>query len=142
MLLSITYLEISNLIKQKAGHDIKLAYKNQNTLTATYKASVEIPLIRKSVSKDISVDLQVIEFKDNQLIVRMDAGLAGNFAIGAMQNLLVAYIPLTVYPGADDSRTFLLDLHDIEQLGSVLEQMDINTFSIGPDDIRIDATLI
>lgn len=141
MLLSITYPEISSIIKQKAGREIKLAFKNPTTITATYIASVEIPLIRRSVSKDISVDLQVIEFKDNQLVVRMDAGLAGNFAIGVIQSFLMSHILLTIYPGADDGRTFLLDLRDIEQFKPVLEQMDINSLCIYPDGIRIDATL-
>ena len=141
MLLSITYPEISSIIKQKAGRDIKLAFKNPTTITATYNASVEIPLIRRSVSKDISVDLQVIEFKDNRLAVRMDAGLAGNFAIGVVQNFLMSHFLLSIYPGADDGRTFLLDLRNIEQLKPVLEHMDINSLCICPGDIRIDAKL-
>ena len=141
MFLSLTYPEISNIIKQKAGHDIKLAYKNQNTVTATYKASMEIPLIRKSVSKDINVDLQVIEVKDNQLTIRIDAGLAGNFALGAVQNFLVALIPLTICPGADDGRSFFLNLRNIEQLKPVLEHMVINSLCICPEDIKIDAML-
>ena len=141
MLLSITYPEIANIIGQKAGYDIKLAFKNQNTVTATYKASVEIPLIRKSVTKDISVDVRFIELKDNQLTIKIDAGLAGNFALSVVQNFLVAHIPLTIYPGADDGRTFLLDLRNIEQLKPVLEHMDINSLCICPGDIRIDAKL-
>lgn len=141
MLLSITYPEISSIIKQKAGRDIKLAFKNSTTITATYKASVEIPLIRRSISKDISVDLHVVEFKDNRLVVKMDAGLAGNIAIGAVQNFLISHILLTIYPDADDGRTFLLDLRDIEQFKPILEQMDINSLCICPDGLRIDATL-
>lgn len=141
MLLSITYPEISNIIKQKAGRDIKLAFKNQDAISATYKTSVEIPLIRKRVSKDISVDLQVIELKDNQLTIRIDAGLAGNFALGAVKNFLVAHIPLTICPGTDDGRTFFLDLRNIEQLNPVLEHMDINSLCIYPGDIKIDAKL-
>lgn len=141
MHLSITYPEVSSIVKQKAGRDIVLAYKDQNTLTASYKASVEIPLIKKTVSKDVSVDLQVLEFKDNKLVVRLDAGPAGNFALSAAQHFSVTHIPLTVYPGATDSRTFLLDLRDIEQLKPVLDQMTINSVGLFPEEIRIDAAI-
>lgn len=141
MHLSITYPEISSIVMQKAGRDISLAYKNQDTITATYKASVEIPLVKKTVRKDISVDLQVLEFKDNKLVIRMDAGLAGNLAISAIQSYLVARIPMTIYPGATDGRTFILDLCSIGQLRPVMEQMEINSFGIFPEEIGIDAAL-
>ena len=141
MHLSITYPEVSSIVKQKAGRDIVLAYKDQNTLIASYKASVEIPLIKKTVSKDVSVDLQVLEFKDNKLVVRLDAGFAGNCALSAAQRFLMAHIPLTVYPGATDARTFQLNLRDIDQLKSVLDQMNINSVGLYPEDIGIDATI-
>lgn len=141
MHLSITYPEVSSIVKQKAGRDIVLAYKDQNTLTASYKASVEIPLIKKTVSKDVSVDLQVLEFKDNKLVVRLDAGFAGNLAISVAQFFLDANIPLTVYPGATDARTFQLNLRDIDQLKSVLDQMNINSVGLYPEDIGINATI-
>ena len=141
MTLSISYPEITDILQQKTGKEVALSFKNEDTITAIYTASIEIPVFKKIVSKDIRVDLKMLDFTDNQLVVRMDAGLAGNVVISAIQSFLVAHIPLTVYPGATDARTFLLNLRDIEQLKPVLEQMDICTICICPEDIRIEAEL-
>lgn len=152
MTLSISYPEISDILKQKTGKEVALSFKSVDTITAIYTASVEIPGLtvpvlkipicgKKKVSKNLSVDLQILEFKDNQLIVRIEAGLAGNLAIKVAQFFLEANIPLTVYPGATDARTFLLDLRDIEQLKPVLKQMNINSVGLFPEEIRIDAAI-
>ena len=141
MRLSITYQEISNIVKQKTGRDIAISFKEQNIITATYKISVNVPLFKKPVSKDVSVNVQVLEFKDNQLIIRIDVGCAGNFAISAVQDYLVKYIPIDVFHGATDRRTFVVDLCRIKQLKPVLEQIDINSLDIFPEEISIDGTM-
>lgn len=141
MRLSITYQEISNIIKKKTGRDIAISFKEQNIITATYKISVNVPLFKKPVSKDVSVNVQVLEFKDNQLIIRIDAGCAGNFAISAIQDYLVKFIPIGIYQEATDGRTFVVDLCRIKQLKPVLEQLDINSLDILPKEIRIDGTI-
>ena len=141
MRLSITYQEISNIIKKKTGRDIAISFKEQNIITATYKISVNVPLFKKPVSKDVSVNVQVLEFKDNQLIIRIDAGYAGNFAISAIQDYLVKFIPIDIYHEATDGRTFVVDLCRIKQLKPVLEQLDINSLDILPKEIRIDGAI-
>ena len=141
MRLSVTYEEISNFVKQKAGHDIAISFKEQNTITVTYKILVEVPLIKKRVSKDVSADVQILEFKDNQLVIRIDAGCAGNFAISAIQDYLVKFIPIDIYQDATDERTFVVDLCRIKQLKPVLEQLDINSLDILPKEIRIDGAI-
>ena len=141
MRLSITYQEISNIIKKKTGHDIAISFKEQNIITATYKISVNVPLFKKPVSKDVSINVQVLEFKDNQLIIRIDAGCAGNFAISAIQDYLVKFIPIGIYQEATDERTFVVDLCRIKQLKPVLEQIDINSLGIFPEEIEIDAAI-
>lgn len=141
MRLSVTYQEISNIIKKKTGRDIAISFKEQNIITATYKISVNVPLFKKPVSKDVSVNVQVLELKDNQLIIRIDAGFAGNFAISAIQDYLVKFIPIDIYQEATDGRTFVVDLCRIKQLKPVLEQLDINSLDILPKEIRIDGAI-
>ena len=141
MIISIKYSELSSIIRLKTGHDIKFTFKGKDTITASYKASMEIPVIKKMVSKEVDVDLQILELKDNKVVIRADAGLVGNFAINVLQNILLAYIPMTYYPGAEDGRTFLLNLNDIEQLKPILSQLSINSLNIGSEDIQVNTII-
>ena len=141
VILSISYPEITGILKHKTGKEVSLTYKSEDTITAAYSASVEIPVLRKTISKDFSVDLKILEIKDNQLVVRIDAGSAGNIAIRAAKSFLLPRIPGLIDSGATDRRTFLFDLVKIEQLKPVLEQMDMNTLNICPDEIMIEATI-
>ena len=140
MFLSITYQEISKIVKEKAGQDIALAYAGEDTVAASYAARVEIPIVRKTVQKQVNVNLKVLEFKDNRLEVRLDAGFAGNLAIGAVQDWLTARLPLEAAPGAKDGRTFVLDLGGVEQLKPVLEQAEIKGLAIRPDGVGLEVS--
>ena len=62
MILSASYDELSRLFQEKSGQSLGLRYKDADTLTLIYDATITLPILNKPVTHTINVDMRVVEF--------------------------------------------------------------------------------
>jgi len=139
MLLSASYEELSRLIREKSGQAIDIQYKDVDTLTLGYDATISLPIIGKPISHRISADVRVVEFAPPRAVLQIEAGAAGNMAMGFAAQRLLDRLPAGLVESFSGGRAEL-NLYAIPQLKTLFERFHVNALDFYENSLSIDAS--
>ena len=131
---SISFLELQDIIAEKAHQNINLAFVDRRTVRVTY------PLKLGFIKKDISVNLIIKELVGTNLLVQLSAGMGTDTMLNTVLSLLNDKIPEGVIEKYPDSQ-LLIHLGEIEQLKTVFENIQVNNIQVIGDGIEVDGVL-
>lgn len=140
MILSLTYAEIIRTILEKSGQQIGIRYKDADTVTLTYEASIPLPVIRKPISHTISADVQVVELAPPRAVLQIDAGAAGNMALDMASQRLLSKLPQGLVEQFSGGRA-VLNLDAVPRLRSLFEKVKVNGLTFYEASLGLDAEL-
>ena len=140
MILSASYDELSRLFREKSGQSLGLRYKDADTLTFIYDATITLPILNKPVTHTINVDMRVVEFAPPRAVLQFDAGPAGNMALDMASRKLLDKLPEGLVESFQSGRAVLC-LDAVPQLKTLFEHLTVNDISFYDQSLRIDASL-
>lgn len=139
MVISASYDEISQLVRQRSGQSVGIQYKGPDTLTFTYEASISLPVINRPITHTVSADLQLVEFDGRRAVLQLDAGKAGNMALDMASQKLMQKLPEGFVESFSGGRA-VLNLTSIPQLARLLERVQVNNLSFYSSSLSLDVT--
>lgn len=139
MLISASYDEISQLVRQKSGQVIGLGYKSADTLTVSYEASISLPVINRPITHTVSADVQLVEFDGKRAVLQVDAGKVGNMALDMVSQRLLQKLPEGLVEQFSGGRA-VLNLASVPQLRALFERMQVNSLAFHASSLSLDVT--
>ena len=139
MVISASYDEISQLVRQRSGQSVGIQYKGPDALTFTYEASISLPVINRPITHTVSADLQLVEFDGRRAVLQLDAGKAGNMALDMASQKLMQKLPEGFVESFSGGRA-VLNLTSIPQLARLLERVQVNSLSFYSSSLSLDVT--
>jgi len=139
MLISASYDEISRMVREKSGQSIGLRYKSIDTLTITYDATIPLPVINRPLTHTVAADVQLVEFDGNRAVLQVDAGTAGNMALGMASDILLQKLPAGLVESFSGGRA-VLNLSAVPQLKQLFGRMQVNSLSFYSSSLSLDVT--
>lgn len=140
MILSASYEEITRLVREKSGQQIGLEYKDADTLTLSYEASIPIPIISKPLTHKVSADVTVVELALPHAVLQLDAGRAGNFALDMASQKLLEKLPAGLVESFSGGR-IVLNLDAVPQLKALFARLQVNSLTFYGSSLSLDASL-
>ena len=140
MILSASYDEITRLIHEKSGQHIGLQYKNADTLTVSYEASIPIPILNRPLTHTVSADVQLVGLNLPHVVLLFDAGKTGNLAMDMVAKPLLAKLPAGLVEHFSGGRAEL-NLAVVPQLKALFERMKVNSLSFYNTAVSLDAEI-
>ena len=140
MILSTSYDELARLIREKSGQTIGIQYKDSDTLTLSYDATISLPIINKPVTHTVSADVQVVEMALPRVVLQLDAGRAGNVALDMASKKLLEKLPAGLVESFTDGRA-VLNLDAAPRLKPLFDRLKINGLSFYSTSLGLDAEL-
>ena len=140
MLLSISYDEIGSLVREKSGQVIGISYKDTDTLTLTYEASISLPVINRPITHTVAADVRLVELDLPRAVLQIDAGRAGNWAMDMASQRLMARLPAGLVEEFSGGRA-VLNLAAVPQLQKLFERMKVNSLSFYSTSLCLDASI-
>ena len=140
MILSASYDEIARLIREKSGQHIGIQYKNADTLTLTYEASIPIPILNRPLTHTVAADVQLVGLNLPHVVLLLDAGKTGNLAMDMVTKPLIAKLPEGLVEHFSGGRAEL-NLAAVPRLNALFERMKVNSLSFYNTSISLDAEL-
>lgn len=141
MILSVSYDEISALVREKSGQVIGIRYKDADTLTLSYEASISLPVINRPITHTVAADVRVVELDMPRAVLQIDAGKAGNMALDMASQKLLAKLPAGLVEEFAGGRA-VLNLAAVPQLQTLFERLKVNNLSFYSTSLSLDATLL
>lgn len=140
MILSASYDEINRLVREKSGQTIGIQYKDIDTLTLSYEASIPIPVISRPLTHTVSADVQLVELALPRVVLQFDAGKAGNLALDMASRKLLERLPAGLVEEFTGGRA-VLNLDAVPQLRTLLARLQVNSLSFYSTSLSLDAAL-
>lgn len=140
MILSATYEEITRLVYEKSGQQIGIRYKDPETLTLSYNATIPIPILNRPLSHMLSADVQVAEFAPPRVVLQVNAGAAGNLALDMASQKLLAKLPAGLVEHFSAGRAEL-NLAAVPQLKALLERLRVERLSFFESSLSLEGEL-
>lgn len=140
MFITVSYDELSRLVKEKSGQTLGFRYKDADTVTLIYDATLNLPVLSKPVSHSLSIDMQVVELVSPQAVLQFDAGPAGNMALDFAVRNLLPRLPQGLVERFYAGRA-VLHLDAVPQLQSFFNRLTVNRLSFHDQYLRIDASI-
>ena len=140
MILSVSYDEISSLVREKSGQNIGIQYKSADTLTLTYEASISLPVINRPLTHTVAADVQLVELALPRVVLQLDAGRAGNMALDMASQKLLAKLPAGLVESFSGGRA-VLNLDAAPRLRPLFERLKVNGISFYSTSLGLDAEL-
>lgn len=135
MLLTITYQEIQNLIKQKTQKDIRLSSVNNRTICAT--TSISLPLIG---TKDVKVLLTLEEINNDYALISYNNGLGVDLVITAVLKYIEMQSDISYIKGLSDNR-IIIHLNQLPKIKEILSKIIIQNLSFSNENAAFEFTM-
>lgn len=131
---SISFLELKNLLEEKAQQSISFSPIDSRTVRVTY------PLNLGFIKKDISANLIIKELMGSDLLLQLDAGFGSDTMLTTVLGLLKGKVPEGLIEKRPDSH-LLLHLGQIEQVQSVFEKVDVTDLHVLTEGLEVEGAL-
>lgn len=131
---SISFSELQDIIKEKAGQAFSFSPVDRRTFRVTY------PLNLGFIKKDISANLIVKEMMGSDLLLQLSAGPGTDALLTTVLNLAKNKIPEGLLEKRPDSH-ILLHLDQVEQLKSVFEKINISDIHVLDEGLEVEGAL-
>lgn len=139
MVLQASYDEISKLISKKLGHDILLAYKDVDIITATYATTAKLPFIGNLLPNSVSANLHLLAINGNRITIQLDAGMAGSILFGLFKSYILSKAPAGLIESFDGKKA-VLNLAAFPQAATILDNLTINGLTIAENCVYVEAS--
>ena len=140
MILSTTYDEITRLVREKSGQQIGIRYKDVDTLTLSYNATIPIPILNRPLTHQISADVQVAEFAPPRVVLQLNAGAAGNLALDMASQKLLSKLPEGLVESFSGGRA-TLNLEAVPQLKALFERLRLERLVFYDSSLSLEGEL-
>lgn len=140
MILSVSYDELSSLVREVSGQPLGLQYKDVDTLTVSYDATISLPIINKPITHTLSADVRLVELDLPRVVLQLDAGKAGNMALDLASKKLLSKLPEGLVTEFSDGRA-VLDLSAVPKLASLFDFLKVHGLSFYDSSLSLDAEL-
>ena len=141
MLLAVSYDEICHLVREKSGQMIGMQYKDVDTLTLTYEASISLPVINRPITHTVATDVRLVELDLPRAVLQFDAGRMGNMALDMASQKILAKLPDGLVEEFSAGRA-VLNLAAVPKLQNLFERMKVNSLSFYSTSLNLDVTLL
>lgn len=131
---SISFLELKNLLEEKAQQSISFSPIDSRTVRVTY------PLNLGFIKKDISANLTFIELVGSDLLVSVDAGFGTDKLLTTVLSLLKDKIPTGLIEKRPESR-LMLHLDQIEQVKTVFDAINVTDLHVLNEGLEVEGAL-
>lgn len=131
---SISFLELSGILLDKAGQNISFAYVDEKTIHLNY------PLNLGVIKSSINADLIVVDLEGSNLLVQVTAGKGTETLLNTVLGLLKNKIPEGLIEKQPDNH-FLLHLDKIEQVKSVFDAITVSDFRVLEEGLEVEGAL-
>lgn len=131
---SISFLELKNLLEEKAQQSISFSPIDSRTVRVTY------PLNLGFIKKDISANLTFIELVGSDLLVSVDAGFGTDKLLTTVLSLLKDKIPAGLIEKRPESR-LMLHLDQIEQVKTVFDAINVTDLRVLNEGLEVEGSL-
>ena len=128
------------MVREKSGQAIGIRYKDADTLTLTYEASISLPVINRPITHTVAADVRVVELDPPRAVLQIDAGRVGNMAMDIASQKLLAKLPAGLVKEFSGGRA-VLNLAAVPQLQKLFERMKVNSLSFYSTSLGLDAEL-
>lgn len=132
MLLTITYQEIQNLIKQKTQKDIRLSAIDRRTICAY--TSLSLLLIG---TKEVKVQLTLEEITNDFALLSYNNGLGVDLAIKGVLKYLEVQSNVSYVQGLSDNR-IKIQLNQIPKIKEILDKIVIQSLSFSNENAVLE----
>lgn len=125
MKLSIDYLEIVALAKEKTGKDIALTILNDKTVRVGYVMKVKVPLMNKYLSTSFDIDVTYEKLEGEDLFLSYNGGKGLDMVIEGVKSLVPQLKDIELVEFASGNNV-IVHLGKIEKGHDALEKITIN----------------
>lgn len=139
MYLKISYPEISEIVKTKTGKDISMSFVDNKTISVSYKAKLNVPLLGE-ISKVFDVKFAIMDIDNEDLHLSYDAGSTTD---------MVASIILNFIPQASDNSFMelqknakaILHFEKIDKIHEILNSIEVKDILFEEDKVCVEFSL-
>lgn len=135
MLLTITYPEIQDLIKQKAQKNIRLSAIDSRTVSVS--TDIVLPMVG---AKEIKVQLILNEINNDYALLSYSNGLGVDFIITAFLKYIETQTDISYFQSLPNNR-IKIQLNKIPKLQSVLKTIEVQNLSFMTSNMELNFQL-
>lgn len=140
MIISLTYDEISRLIRERSGREIGIGYKDADTLTLSFEASIPIPIISNPLTRRMTADIRVEEFAPPRSVLQVDAGKAGNMALDFASRMIMERLPAGLVESITGGR-IEMNLNAVPRLESLFKRIEVKSLTFYGSSLSLEAEI-
>ena len=140
MIISLTYDEISRLVRERSGREIGISYKDADTLTLSFEASIPIPIISNPLTRRMTADIRVEELAPPRAVLQVDAGKAGNMALDFASRMIMERLPAGLVESISGGR-IEMNLNAVPRLESLFKRIEVKSLTFYGSSLSLEAEL-
>lgn len=140
MIISLTYDEISRLVRERSGREIGISYKDADTLTLSFEASIPIPIISNPLTRRMTADIRVEELAPPRAVLQVDAGKAGNMALDFASRMIMERLPAGLVESISGGR-IEMNLNAVPRLESLFKRIEVKGLTFYGSSLSLEAEL-
>lgn len=140
MIISLTYDEISRLVRERSGREIGISYKDADTLTLSFEASIPIPIISNPLTRRMTADIRVEELAPPRAVLQVDAGKAGNMALDFASRMIMERLPDGLVDSISGGR-IEMNLNAVPRLESLFKRIEVKSLTFYGSSLSLEAEL-
>lgn len=136
MLLQVLYEEIGNVIRQKLGYDVLIAYRDANKVTVS--TTIPTPLIG---NMNFSAEVELLSVRNSSIFCDIDTGSSVTALIlNKIKPFLLSKMPAGLVEGFDGQR-LSLNLSALPQFKVFFENFNLNNIRFEKESLILDASM-
>lgn len=139
MILSLTYPEITSLIKGKTGHDLSMSYRSSDTLHVEATVKIKVPLLG-DIPRRVGADIRLIGINGSIVAASIDAGSMMNLLLDSFKSKILDKAPQGLVRSLEGGR-MELDLEKVVKLRPFLDNMILNNLVFSREGLYLDASM-
>lgn len=140
MIISLTYDEISRLVRERSGREIGISCKDADTLTLSFEASIPIPIISNPLTRRMTADIRVEELAPPRAVLQVDAGKAGNMALDFASRMIMERLPDGLVESISGGR-IEMNLNAVPRLESLFKRIEVKSLTFYGSSLSLEAEL-
>lgn len=140
MKLSVDYIEIIALAKEKSGKDITLTTLNAKTVKVGYVIKVKVPFMDKYISTTFDIDVTYEKLIGEDVYLSLNGGKGLDMVIEGVKNLVPQLKDIEIIEFAGGNNV-IVHLGKIEKAHEALEKIAVNDVHFTDEGVNVEFSL-